>query len=381
MDLKFTKAQREKYDTTVLVSGLTMAQDYFVEGALKGLGYDVMHLECPDTDALRVGKEFGNRGQCNPTYFTVGNLVKFLCTLRDKHGMTSEEIINKYVFLTAGACGPCRFGMYVTEYRKALRDAGFDGFRVLLFQQKGGFAQATGEDALGLEFNPAFFIAIVKALSPATWSTPWATACAPTRSSRAPPTARSRAARRTLRGARKRTKSIFGALFRCPQAVRARSRSTGCAPGQGGHHRRVLGHDHRGRRQLPAPALPREGRRRVRRAARDGLAPLQRSGRSPATSRERKHLKAADGGPAGLQGYDEFGITKRLAAMRVADKALRVVFQCFAWPGGLEALPPRRHGRDRRDRPALLLQRPARRRGPHGGRQADPQRRDSRRRT
>jgi predicted nucleotide-binding protein (sugar kinase/HSP70/actin superfamily) len=67
------------------------------------------------------------------------------------------------VFLTAGACGPCRFGMYVTEYRKALRDAGFDGFRVMLFQQQGGLSQATGED-VGLEMNPDFFIAIVKAL-------------------------------------------------------------------------------------------------------------------------------------------------------------------------------------------------------------------------
>jgi predicted nucleotide-binding protein (sugar kinase/HSP70/actin superfamily) len=45
-----------------------------------------------------------------------------------------------------GACGPCRFGTYVTEYRKALRDAGFDGFRVMLFQQQGGLKQATGED-------------------------------------------------------------------------------------------------------------------------------------------------------------------------------------------------------------------------------------------
>ena len=53
------------------------------------------------------------------------------------------------VFFTAGACGPCRFGMYVTEYRKALRDSGFDGFRVLLFQQQGGIKQATG-DELGL---------------------------------------------------------------------------------------------------------------------------------------------------------------------------------------------------------------------------------------
>ena len=30
------------------------------------------------TTRCSYGKEFGNRGQCNPTYFTVGNLVKYL---------------------------------------------------------------------------------------------------------------------------------------------------------------------------------------------------------------------------------------------------------------------------------------------------------------
>src|ERR1700691_2544903 len=160
-NLTFTK--KEKASIHILVSGLTMAHDYFIEGALRGIGYNVQMMDCPDVAALQYGKEFGNRGQCNPTYFTVGNLVKFLCTLRDKHGMTSEEVVQKYVFLTAGACGPCRFGMYVTEYRKALRDAGFDGFRVVLFQQTGGLKQATGQES-GLEMNPAFFWAIVKAL-------------------------------------------------------------------------------------------------------------------------------------------------------------------------------------------------------------------------
>jgi predicted nucleotide-binding protein (sugar kinase/HSP70/actin superfamily) len=160
-NLTFTK--KEKSHITILVSGLTMAHDYFVEGALRGIGYNVQMMEMPDNAALQFGKEFGNRGQCNPTYFTVGNLVKFLCTLRDKHGMTSEEVVKKYVFLTAGACGPCRFGMYVTEYRKALRDAGFDGFRVVLFQQTGGLSQATGEES-GLEMTPKFFWALVKAL-------------------------------------------------------------------------------------------------------------------------------------------------------------------------------------------------------------------------
>jgi predicted nucleotide-binding protein (sugar kinase/HSP70/actin superfamily) len=53
--------------------------------------------------------------------------------------------------------------MYATEYRKALRDAGFDGFRVMLFQQKGGLKQATG-DEVGLELNPKFFLGLLRAL-------------------------------------------------------------------------------------------------------------------------------------------------------------------------------------------------------------------------
>lgn len=157
----FTKAQRAH--TQILFGGLTMAHDQLVRAALAGLGYDMLPLDVPDTESLRYGKEFGNRAQCNPTYFTVGNLVKHLVHLRDHEGMSVEEIIRTRLFFTAGACGPCRFGTYVTEYRKALRDAGFDGFRVMLFQQQGGLRQATGEDA-GLELSPKFFITLLKAL-------------------------------------------------------------------------------------------------------------------------------------------------------------------------------------------------------------------------
>src|SRR5215471_6631660 len=158
---EFTKSQRQ--NTTLLVSGLTAAHDYLVKAALTGLGYNVEVVDVPDNEALRYGKEFGNRGQCNPTYFTVGNLVKFLAERAQRDQQSPREMVDKYVFLTAGACGPCRFGMYSTEYRKALRDAGFDGFRVLLFQQKGGLKQATGEEA-GLEMNPRFFVGLLKAI-------------------------------------------------------------------------------------------------------------------------------------------------------------------------------------------------------------------------
>ena len=161
IDPFFSAAERPR--TTILNGGLTITHDEFVAAALKGIGYNTRALECADIDALRYGKEFGNKAQCNPTYFTVGNLIKELCRLRDQDGLSPQQIIDSYVFLTAGACGPCRFGMYVTEYRKALRDAGFDGFRVVLFQQQSGFKQATGEE-VGLVLNPRFFLALARGL-------------------------------------------------------------------------------------------------------------------------------------------------------------------------------------------------------------------------
>ena len=161
VDAGFTKSEKAKI--TMLVGGLTVAQDYLIEAAVRRVGYNIVALDRPDNESLRLGKEFGNRAQCNPTYYTVGNLVKYLTALRDDKGMSTEDIIAKFVFFTAGSCGPCRFGMYATEYRKALRDAGFDGFRVMLFQEKGGIDQATGEES-GLDMSPKFFISIVKGL-------------------------------------------------------------------------------------------------------------------------------------------------------------------------------------------------------------------------
>ena len=61
-----------------------------------------------------------------------------------KKVLSEKEIVQKYAYVTAGGCGPCRFGMYITEYKKALRDAGFDGFRITSFEHDKGIFQ--GED-------------------------------------------------------------------------------------------------------------------------------------------------------------------------------------------------------------------------------------------
>ena len=73
--------------------------------------YDVAFSGLLRKSGFNSNKEYGNNGQCNPTYFTVGNLVQYLQKLEES-GVRREDLLGNYVFLTAGACGPCRFGTY-----------------------------------------------------------------------------------------------------------------------------------------------------------------------------------------------------------------------------------------------------------------------------
>ena len=54
-NLTFTKT--EKSTITLLIGGLTIAHDYFIEAALRGIDYNVQMLDCPTNAALQVGME------------------------------------------------------------------------------------------------------------------------------------------------------------------------------------------------------------------------------------------------------------------------------------------------------------------------------------
>jgi len=153
-----------KAETILLSGGLTILQDQLIQAALQSLGENYISIPNPDFASFQKGKAYGNRGQCNPTYFTVGNLIKYLQNLRDEKGLSSEEIVRKYVYITAGGCGPCRFGMYITEYKKALRDAGFDGLRITSFDHDKGIFQGDEIDDGILSFTPNFFITLTKSV-------------------------------------------------------------------------------------------------------------------------------------------------------------------------------------------------------------------------
>jgi len=328
---KMTRKERD--NVTLLISGLTAAQDFLIEGALKGLGYKVEYFGMSHNAGLQTGKEFGNRGQCNPTYFTVGGLVHHLIQLRDEQGMSAEDIIKNYVFVTAGACGPCRFGMYVTEYRKALRDAGFDGFRVMLFQQTGGLSQATGAD-VGLEMNPAFFVAIIKAIVCGDVLNALAYRVRPYE---VEPGATNRAmeeAKKNLYAALYDKTNIFVSLYKSRKLFEAvkvdRLRAKAKVSIIGEFWAMTTEGD--GNYQLQKFLESEGGENDIQLTTAWLLYNIWECARD---TRERVDLRGADASGYGLAELDELGVAKRMASMRLAEAALRIGFQGFAWPLGL----------------------------------------------
>jgi predicted nucleotide-binding protein (sugar kinase/HSP70/actin superfamily) len=142
----------ERNQTTILIGGLPVLTDRFVANSLTSLGYNINVLNVPNMETMSLGKEYCDTALCNPTYFTVGNLILYLEKLK-KSGLSNEEIIEKYIFLTAGSCGPCRFGMYEYEYEYALENAGFGGFRIIIFQMAGKLNQGDLNSGLRMDFE------------------------------------------------------------------------------------------------------------------------------------------------------------------------------------------------------------------------------------
>jgi predicted nucleotide-binding protein (sugar kinase/HSP70/actin superfamily) len=156
----FTAEERDQ--VTILFGGFTWKHERFIEAILRAAGYRCQMLPNPDVESFAFGREFGNNGQCNPTYFTIGNLIKYLRSL-EAQGHSRQEIVEEYIFFTAGSCGPCRFGMYESEYRLALQNAGYERFRIVLYQAEEAIKAAA--DNPGLKFTLDFNLGALNMLN------------------------------------------------------------------------------------------------------------------------------------------------------------------------------------------------------------------------
>jgi len=127
----FTATERQ--DTTILFGGLHWRADRALEGVFENCGYRARRLPAATREDLLKGRELADIGQCCPTTFTTGNLANFL--LQESARIGPEAVARDYVYLTAGACGACRFGQYHQSYELALRNLGMETFRMFLVGQ------------------------------------------------------------------------------------------------------------------------------------------------------------------------------------------------------------------------------------------------------
>jgi predicted nucleotide-binding protein (sugar kinase/HSP70/actin superfamily) len=127
----FRREDRSKVE--ILFGGLHWRAETLLQAHLANLGYRSRPLPPATRDDLLAGRELADIGQCCPTSFTTGNLANFLRAEVKRDG--AEAVAEKFVHLTAGACGACRFGQYHQSYELALRNVGLESFRMFLLAQ------------------------------------------------------------------------------------------------------------------------------------------------------------------------------------------------------------------------------------------------------
>src|SRR5881397_2324060 len=142
----FTREERDS--VTILFGGLHWRAERVLQAVLEGSGYRARVLPIATKEDLLTGREVADIGQCCPTSFTTGNLVNFLKGEAGRIGV--EELNKKYVYLTAGSCGACRFGQYHQSYELALRNSGLGAFRMFLMAQDQLDQKAAMGDGLDL---------------------------------------------------------------------------------------------------------------------------------------------------------------------------------------------------------------------------------------
>jgi predicted nucleotide-binding protein (sugar kinase/HSP70/actin superfamily) len=154
----FLREERDK--VTILFGGLTWKHERLIQGTLHNLNYKAEPLPNIKRDDLDAGKELIDVGACCPTIFTTGSLVNLL---KDKVAAEGKEkTIDNYIFLTAGACGPCRFGQYHESYSMALDGLGLRDFRMFLMAQD-NLDQDDSEGG-GLQVNLPFTLGTIWSL-------------------------------------------------------------------------------------------------------------------------------------------------------------------------------------------------------------------------
>lgn len=155
--------KKDKQKVTILYSFVERRKSYFLRAFFKRRGYHAVDMGDHIKDDLRIAKEWGNRMQCNPMYFTCGSMLRHLFEVERKTGLSKEQIAKQHIFLCGGGqCGPCRYGLYPQEYLKAANAAGFKNLRILIFSSEIGKTSDSKNHAF--RFDMSFRVSMAHAI-------------------------------------------------------------------------------------------------------------------------------------------------------------------------------------------------------------------------
>ena len=157
----FTAEERGK--VTILFGGLTWKHERVIQAVFEGCGYHCDIMPVPNVSAFQtrqgirqqrpVQSDVLHRGQPGAA---PADAWKRRVSPSTRSSTTTSSSPPDRAARAASACTK-------SEYRLALQNAGFDGFRVLLFQQNDGVKAASGE--AGLKFTVDFGMGMFNALN------------------------------------------------------------------------------------------------------------------------------------------------------------------------------------------------------------------------
>lgn len=109
-----------------LIGGLGEPHDRLAAAALGGEGHPAQAVGALDQEAYDRGRSALPRGQCAPLIYTTGALLR---------KVEEQSASGPLTWISPRTCGPCRYALFESAWRRALLRSGHDDVRVLGIEQ------------------------------------------------------------------------------------------------------------------------------------------------------------------------------------------------------------------------------------------------------
>lgn len=127
-----------KKNHTMLVPQMSPLHFRFVATAFKQAGYNAVVLPSVDSKAIDIGTKYVNNDSCFPAIIVIGQIVAAL--------QSGEYDLDNVSVMISQTGGGCRASNYLSQLKKALKEAGYEQVPIVSF------------NLVGLEKNPGFKI-------------------------------------------------------------------------------------------------------------------------------------------------------------------------------------------------------------------------------